>query len=398
MAERDALVAVLQGGEWGGFPMPNRAAERFGAAFARFHDARHGLCVANGTVALEVGLQAIGVEARSEVVVPAYTFEATAAAVLFSGCVPVFADVDAETYCLDPDSVEEVLTERTAAIVPVQLAMGFADMDRLTEIAGREGLRVLEDCAHAHGAQWRGRGAGSIGDAGAFSFQTSKLMTAGEGGAVVTSDDRVLDRLFALVNCGRQRPGRERDHVVVGHNYRLSDLQAAVLEVQLERLEEQHRRRNTNVDRLITALDGLAAIEPVTTDTRVTRRAVYQFVLRYRPLALDGLPRAAFVAALAAEGVPCDGNFYESLTTSELLAPDAARYPAFAARPQIACPRAERAAYEEAIWLPHELFLGDAADVDDISAALRKVCEHHSELHELSHPAIDEQTVVRTAR
>ncbi|HVR30636.1 MAG TPA: DegT/DnrJ/EryC1/StrS family aminotransferase, partial [Thermoanaerobaculia bacterium] len=243
-AEEQAVLAALRGGEWGGFPMPNRHAARFADTFARFHDCDYGLCVANGTVSLELALEAAGVEPGAEVVVPAYTFEATAAAVLFAGCVPVFADVLPDTYCLDPAALEAVATPRTQAVVPVHLAMRFADLDRIGEIAARHGLAVIEDCAHAHGGQWRGRGAGSWGVAGSFSFQSSKLMTAGEGGIVVTRDAAVLDRLFALANCGRQRPGRRADTPVVGHNYRMTDLQAAILEVQLSRLEQQHELRN----------------------------------------------------------------------------------------------------------------------------------------------------------
>ena len=393
-----AIGEVLAGGEWGGFPMPNDAAGRFAEAFANFHDAEYGVCVANGTVSMEVALQAMGVAPGSEVVVPAYTFEATAAAVLFAGCVPVFADVDPDTFCLDPASVEEVLTERTRALLPVHLAMGLADLDRLSEIATAHDLMILEDCAHAHGGQWRGRGAGSHGAAGSFSFQTSKLMTAGEGGIVITSDGEVLDRLHALVNCGRQRPGRERDHTVVGHNYRLTDLQAAILEVQLTRLTDQHRRRNGAVDRLISGLQGSEVVAPLVADTRITRRAVYQFVLRYRADALDGLPRSSFVAALQSEGVPCDGNFYESLTTSRLLVPDAVRYPEFARRTQIHCPIAESAAYEEAIWFPHQLFLGGSSEVDDVLAAIEKVCAGYVDLIGLEAAEIDAQQVVRTAR
>jgi dTDP-4-amino-4,6-dideoxygalactose transaminase len=397
-AEERAVLEALRGGEWGGFPMPNRHAARFAEAFARHHDCEHGLCVANGTVSLELAIEAAGVEPGAEVVVPAYTFEATAAAVLFAGCVPVFADVTPDTYCLDPAALDAAITPRTQAVLPVHLGMRFADLDAIGGIAERHRLAVIEDCAHAHGGQWRGRGAGSWGIAGSFSFQSSKLMTAGEGGIVVTRDAAVLDRLFALANCGRQRPGRGADTPVVGHNYRMTDLQAAILEVQLGRLEEQHATRNRNVARLERALAGFGGLQPLAPDVRITRQAAYQVVLRYSPAELAGLPRAAFVAALEAEGVPCDAHFYDALTRSPLLAHDPRRYPRFSSRAQAPCPVAERAAYEEAVWIPHHLFLGSERDVDDIVEAVARVHDRAADLVGFEHPSIERQRQARTRR
>ena len=168
-------------------------AERFSQAFAAHQDAKHALCAANGTVTLEIGLKAVGIRPGDEVIVPAYTFEATAAPVLRLGAIPVFVDVLSDTYCLDAAAAAEAVTARTRAIIPVHLALNMADMDALTALAARHGLKIIEDCAHAHGAKWRNKGAGSIGDIGSFSMQTSKLMTAGEGGVVTTNDDEVFE-------------------------------------------------------------------------------------------------------------------------------------------------------------------------------------------------------------
>ncbi len=375
--EERAVLAALREGDWGGFPLPNERSATFAAAFAERHDCEHALCVANGTVSLEVALQAMGVEPGAEVIVPAYTFEATASAALFSGCVPVFADIDPDTWCIDVESATALVTERTQAIVPVHLAMAIADLDAIGALAETHGLAVLEDCAHAHGARWRGRGVGSWGDAGSFSFQSSKLMTAGEGGIVTTSDDLVLDRLHALVNCGRQRPGATEAPPVIGHNYRMTDLQAAILEVQLGRLDRQHEIRAANASRLRAAIEDIGGLSHLRIDDRVTTQAIYQFVFRFDGEAFAGLDRDTFVAALAAEGVPADGRFYESLPVSELLRPDPARYPAWsealARRPAAHCPNAERAAYRESVWLPHQLLLGTESDVDDIVEAVLKV-------------------------
>lgn len=378
--EEAALAEALSGGEWGGFPMPNHYASRFEERFAARHDCTHGQLVANGTVSLEISLEALGVEPGAEVIVPAYTFEATAASALFAGCVPVFADVRREDYCLCPDAVDAAITTRTQAIVPVHLAMSVADLDRLGAVAERHGLALIEDCAHAHGARWRGRGVGSWGDAGSFSFQTSKLMTSGEGGIVITRDRQVAERLHALTNCGRAAPGAEPPGLI-GHNYRLSDLQAALLDAQLERLDEQLERRARRAQHFRAGLREIPGLEPVATDERVTTQAIYQFVLRYDADAFAGASRDTFVAALAAEGVPCDGRFYEDLTQSPLLAKGNGRYPAFdAAPPPPPCPNAARAAYRESVWLPHQLFLGTESDIDDALQALAKLSRHASHL------------------
>ncbi len=392
------MISVLRDGDWGGFPLPNARSAAFAAAFAERHDCEHAVCVANGTVALEVALQAMGVEPGAEVIVPAYTFEATASAVLFAGCAPVFADIDPETWCIDVDSAAALVTERTQAIVPVHLAMTVADLDAIGSLARKRGLVVLEDCAHAHGARWRGRGVGAWGDAGAFSFQTSKLMTAGEGGIVTTSDDALLDRLHALVNCGRQRPGAAETAPAIGHNYRMTDLQAAILDVQLGRLDAQHVIRGRNASRLRAAIEDIDGLANLRIDDRVTTQAIYQFVFRFDREAFAGLDRDAFVAALEAEGVPADGRFYESLPVSELLRPDPIRYPAWSATPAAACPNAARAAYRESVWLPHWILLGTETDVDDIVEAVLKVRRGAGDLAGVESDQIERLRLARSVR
>src|SRR6516162_5693136 len=172
------LQTVLESGNWGGYPFPNRLANEFAQEFAQYHGAEYGCCVANGTIALVVAMHAAGIRYGDEVIVPAYTWDGTAAAVLFAGGVPVFADVDPDTYCLTAATAEKCITPRTRAILPVHLAMRFADMDGLTELAARHDLKIVEDCAHAHGGQYNRLGAGSIGHIGCFSLQESKLTTS----------------------------------------------------------------------------------------------------------------------------------------------------------------------------------------------------------------------------
>jgi dTDP-4-amino-4,6-dideoxygalactose transaminase len=371
--EVEALREVVESGNWGGFPSPNVHAARFAEAFASHQDARFGVCTASGTTALEVALKASGVRAGDEVIMPALTFVATAAAALYMGAVPVFVDVDPRTWTIDPELAERAVTERTRAILAVHLGSRIADMDRITEVARRNGLRVIEDCAHAHGSRWRDKGAGALGDFGCFSFQQSKLMTAGEGGIVLTSDEELATLAHAYVDCGRLRPGDQppKSQGVFGWNYRMTEFQAAVLEAQLERLPEQTARRVERMAQLDALLAGIDGVSPLEVDARQTVKQGYGYYMRYDAQACGGVPRDRFVMALRAEGILAHGAFYEPVYRDALFAwrdtNVAADYS------DVSCPVAERAAYEESVWLPHQLFLGEASDVEDIASAVTKV-------------------------
>jgi dTDP-4-amino-4,6-dideoxygalactose transaminase len=367
-----ALREVAESGNWGGFPSPNVQAARFAEAFASYHTARFGNCTSSGTAALEVALRAAGVGRGDEVIVPALTFVATPAAALYMGAAPVFADIDPDTWCLDPKELERAITPRTKAVVPVHLGSRMADMDAIMAIAQRHGLRVIEDCAHMHGGFWRERGAGSIGDLGCFSFQQSKLMTAGEGGIILTNDEE-LDRLcHAYIDCGRLRPiDREAtSQGVFGWNYRMTEFQAAVLGVQLERLSEQTRVREENKRRLTQRLEQIDGLRTLRTDERFSTPSGYGYYFRYCADAFGGRPRNQFVRALRYEGIPASGDFYSPVYRDPLFAWREAGIDADYSG--VYCPVAERAA-EESVWLPHQLFLGSERDTDDIATAIEKV-------------------------
>ncbi len=405
-AEAAALQDVLASRNWGGQPFPGKYSEAFAKKFAELHTVKYAQCVNTGTVAIQAALKAIDIQPGDEVLVPAYTWEGTVGPVLLVNAVPVFVDVDPETYCIDPNHIEEFISPRTRAVLPVHLGMRFADLDAIAPIAQKHGLKIIEDCAHVHGGMWRGRGAGSIGDLGAFSFQSSKLITCGEGGAVVTNNLEYFERVQSYINAGRASVTDKFHHRLIGFNYRLGEFQAAVLGPQLERLPEQARIRQANMDYFESRLRGTPGLGFLRPEPRITRTAPYAYVLKYFAEQAKQIPRAAFVAALQLEGIPCDGLFYEPVYRSSLFPVNPCEYPALSwgrpapldLRNMYRCPESERAAYQEAVWFPHHLFLGSQADMDTIVAAIHKVLENIEELRGAEHPAIQAQNLSRADR
>jgi dTDP-4-amino-4,6-dideoxygalactose transaminase len=404
--ESRGLEKVLASRNWGGYPFPNTLADAFAQKFARFHGAKYGLAVANGTVAIEIALKAADLQPGDEVIVPAYTWEGSVGPVLLLNAVPVFVDIDPATYCLDAKLIEGALTSKTRAILPVHLAMRFADLDEIGRIAKAHHLVVIEDCAHTHGGKWRNKGAGATGDLGCFSFQSSKLMTSGEGGAVITSNLEFYERAQSFTNCGRASVTDRYHHRLIGFNYRLTELQAVILAAQLERLPRQAKVRQSNMDHFEKRLRGTPGLAFLERDKRLTRVAAYQFVFKYLPEHFGGIPRAAFLGALQMEGVPCDGLFYEPVYRSALFPVDPAQWPVLSwgreqpvdLKTRFHCPVSERAAYEESVWLPHHIFLGSKKDTDNIAEAVLKVCENIEELRRLEHPAIAVKGMSRAER
>jgi dTDP-4-amino-4,6-dideoxygalactose transaminase len=386
--EREALARVLEARSWGGYPSPNTEASAFCAAFAAYVGTRYAVACANGTFSLTLALQAARVSPGAEVITTAYSFVGTASAIVAAGCIPVFVDVLPETYCIDPDAVEAAVSERTEAILPVHLACSLADLDRLTALCEGRGLLLVEDCAHAHGAAWRGRRAGSIGDFGSFSMQSTKLLTAGEGGAVTTRDSSYAHRLQSLVNCGRKEAGYvDFPEQLLGYNLRLTEWQAAMLRCQLERLPEQHARRAERIDLFEREIAAVPGLRPLARDERVTERTAYQLILRYDPDGFSGVERDRMLSALQAEGVPSSGRFYVPLNEDPLFPADPHTNAAVRAGVDYSSqvfPVARRAAYDEAIWLPHELFLGTEDDVRDLVRAFEKVQAGADSLRERS--------------
>ena len=374
-ADVERLLRTVHSRRWGGFPYPTPLAQDFCARFAEMQGARYALPAANGTVTLTAALIAAGVRFGDEVIVPAYTWDGTATAVLAMGAVPVFADVDPDTYCLSVESARAALTPRTRAVIPVHLAMRFTDMDALMQLARDHRLRVIEDCAHAHGGAWNGRGAGSIGDIGSFSLQESKLITSGEGGLLTTNSLEYYEALQTVINCGRASlTDRDRQRLL-GLNYRMTDLQVALLFGQLDRLPELRERRAARAALLESLIAGLPAVRLLPAQPQISSPAMYCYVFQYRPGPDAPAPHRDLVAAaIEAEGVPCDGRFYEAVYRSDLFFATPDNCPQLrAGYGSSRCPVAERAAYEEALWLFQFCFIGPEDDIRDVARAIEKV-------------------------
>ena len=419
-AEIQGITEVVKSGKWGGKwggawwrcfaedePCPDqRPAQRekggqistdipqvvlFQEEFAKYHDVKYAMACANGSVAIEAALKALGIGPGDEVIVPPYTFVTTATSVLHVNAVPIFVDIDPETYNMDPARMEEAITEKTKAVIPVHFAGQCCDMDKILDIAKRHKLYVIEDCAHAHGAEWRGRKAGSLGDLGTFSFQSSKTMTSGEGGVITTNNKDLAIKCHSLIWIGREVNKPWYEFYSLGWNFRLTEFQGAILRAQLTRLEQQVEKRMDNARYLTEKIRNIPGINPIKWDERATKHSFYLYMFRFDPK-IWGISRIRFQEALAAEGVEVFNSYAAPIYQNDVFInqnfyPKGCPlnclhygrdldYKAFSEK----CPEAERICKEEAIWLNHPMFLGKRGGMDAIAASIQKLWDNIGEL------------------
>ena len=380
-AEEQRLTRVLRSGKWG--RSEGGEVAQFERRFADYHEAKHGIAVVNGTVALRLALLAAGIEAGDEVIVPPYTFVATASAVVEANAVPVFADIEIETFNIDPKAIEEVVTSRTRAIIPVHFGGLPANLDAILEIAARHNLVVIEDACHAHGAAYKGRRVGALGHLGVFSFQSSKNLNCGEGGIILTNDDALAERCWSLHNCGR-RPDRPwYEHYRLAGNSRLSEFQGALLNAQWERFPSQADTRENNGLALAERLAPIPGIDPQTRTADCTRHGYHLFSIRFNPDEW-GVLRAAFLEALSAECIPHFPGYpiplYRQVLFEEREFESYTGARSKTEYGQVHCPACEKICDQQGVWLPQHLLLGDRRDVEDIAAAFEKVFVHRATL------------------
>lgn len=402
--ESRAVGQVLESGKWwhSGFgeamcsgdagARVSSQVSLFQKEFARHQGSRYGIACANGTGALELLVRALDIGPGMEVIVPAYTYMAGCSCVLQSNAVPIFVDIDPRTYNIDPGKVEQAISSDTAAVIPCHFGGQTADMDRLLELCRKHGLYLIEDAAHAHGSRWDGRGAGTMGIGGTFSFQNSKNMTAGEGGIVLTDEEKLALRIESLASLGRRHGRPWYEFHEVGWNYRMTEFQAAILRCQLGRLELQNASRRENAAILAEGFEAIGGLDPVEVDPRAEMRSVHIYMLRYSPENFKGLSRARLIEAVNAEGIPASAGYAHPLYRNPVFSGEVFNvhgrplsfspygknidYASFAEQ----CPVAEIACAYEAIWLEHRLLLGDRRDMDDIVNAFAKVRKHCGEL------------------
>jgi dTDP-4-amino-4,6-dideoxygalactose transaminase len=385
--EEQALLGVLRSGKWG--RGVGEQVKQFERAYAELTGARHCLATANGSTALLTSLYALDVGAGDEVIVPPYTFVATVNAVLLRGALPIFVDTDIETFQIDARRIESALTERTRVIVPVHLGGSAADLDTILAVAQRRRLPVLEDACQAHLGEWKGRKVGTLGQAGCFSFQASKNLNCGEGGAIVTDDAAFLETCYTFHNNSRTRAtsGDNFSYRGTGGNFRLTEFQAGLLQAQMTRLDAQSRTRETNAAYLSGLLKEIPGLTPARMYAGCTRNAYHLYMFRYDQAQFAALPRARFLEALKAEGIPAAGGYAplnkEAFLEDTLTSRGYRRIygeRAFADwRERSQCPQNDRLC-AEAVWLGQTMLLGTRADMDQIAEAARKVHAHGARL------------------
>jgi len=385
-ADEESVLAVLRSGIWwrGG----GKFVSEFEKKYAELMGAKRCVAVVNGTNALLASLYLLGAGPGDEVIVPPYTFVATISAVLLSNALPVFADTDPDTFQINPDKIEQKITEHTRAIIPVHILGGVANMDKINAVAEKHNLKVIEDACQSHLAEWRNKKVGTVGDLGCFSFQNSKHLPCGEGGAILGDDEEIMDRCQAFHNSGRPyRNVKGQGYPVVGSNIRMMEYQGAILLGQMKRIEEDAKRRTENAAYLTSKIRDIPGIVPQKFYEGATRNAYHLYAFRYKKEHFNNLPRGKFLSALRAEGIPCSGGY--SPLNKEGTIEDALNSRSFQKvfskdrldkyREQNHCPENDRLC-EEAVWFTQNLLLGTKSDMDDITDAISKIYENRGKL------------------
>lgn len=384
-SEEQELLDTVRSGRW--FRGSGQNVAQFEAAYAALMGAKHCVATSSGTNALIASMNALGVGAGDEVILPPYTFVACVNAILMLGAVPVFVDTNRQTFQIDARKIEDAVMERTVAIMPVHLGGNAADVDAILAVARQHKLAVIEDACQAHLGEWRGRKLGTFGDAGCFSFQASKNLTGGEGGAILTNDDELADKCFAAQNNGNLRRGAGAKARIRGSNFRMSEFHAGLVKAQMARLPAQATTRDANGAYLTKMLGEIPGIAPATPYDGCTRNAYHLYMFRYDKEQFANLPRARFLQTLAAEGIPASTG-YSPLNKEPFIldtlksrgyrrAVPAERVSAWAE--QNICPENDRLC-KEAVWFTQNMLLADRAAMEQIVEAVRKIARYAPDL------------------
>lgn len=369
--ERALIGEVLETGNW--WRMAGDKVKTFERNFADLHNVKYCLGVTNGTHAIELALTALGIKRGDEVIVPAVTFISTGSAVIYVNATPVLVDIDPETFCMSPEAFENAITPKTKAVIPVHMAGHACDMEKICAIARKHNIKVIEDAAHAHGGECNHKKIGTYGDMAIFSFQNGKIMTCGEGGALVTNNEELYKKAFLIHGVGRPEGDKVYEHAVLGSNYRMNEFSAAILIAQQERLESMNKKREENASKLDKLLSGIKGITPQCSKEYATLNTHYMYMFYYNPEYFNNLSREKFIEYLNAEGIPAficfpvlsDTTFFKNNEFYSRISDvtECTRYE---------IPHAKKIA-REVVWIPHYTLLGDEKDIAEIYYAIKKI-------------------------
>jgi len=385
-AEED-ILSVLRSGKW--FRGRGIKVTEFEKKYAELMGAKRCLATASGTTALLVAMHVLGIDAGDEVLVAPYTFIATFNVVFLSKALPVFVDTDQETFTMNPDKIEERITERTKAIIPVHILGLPADMDRINAIAKKHNLLVIEDACQAWLAEYNHKKCGTLSDLGCFSFQNSKNLPAGEGGAILGNNDDIMDRCYSFHNCGRPYGGMKKTgrNPLRGSNRRMQEFQAVILMSQMKRIQKDADTRLENALYLTSRIKDIPGIIPYKLAHGATRSAYHLYPFRYKKEFFNNIPRRRFLSALYAEGIPCSGGYGPQ--NKDGLIEDALNskgYKRLYSKKRLDRYREENhypdndQLCQEAVWFGQNMLLGTKSDMDDIADAIQKVNENRDKL------------------
>lgn len=378
--EIEAFDRILKSGIWGTMGPEVKTFEK---KFAEYQRAKHALGITSGTTTLEVALRALGIGYGDEVIVPPFTFYATISSVLINNATPVFVDIESDSYNIDPEKIEAAITPRTKAIIPVHIGGRACNMDRIMEIAKKHNLYVIEDCAHAHGSEWKGQRVGAIGDVGSFSFQNSKNLTSGEGGCLTTNNTSLYERMWSVHCCGRDFHDMGwYVHPYVATNARMTEFQAAVLSAQMEKLDEEIKIREENAAYLNSRLKEIPCVAPFPDDPNVTRNSYHLYIFKYFEEKCKGLPRETFLKALQAEGIYLCTYGYICLYKQPVFKGEEIKrlIDSKIDYSRLYLENVELASTKECIWLSQNMLLGSKKGIDEIADAIIKIYENVDEL------------------
>ena len=345
------IKKIIKSGNLSSSPYPSFLAKKFSDQFLTLNNAKYGVCISNGTEALKVSYRAAGLKYGDEIIIPSLTFHTTASAALDLGIIPKFVDIEEQTLCIDPKEVERQINEKVKAIVIVHLGSMMANIDKILDICKRKNLILIEDCAHAHGSMWKNQGAGTYGDFGCYSFQSSKIISSGEGGFIITKNKKNLDKCISYINCGRN----SENYKTLGLNKRLSDIHCALLLTSLKKFKKYRKKRHNNIKYFNNKLSKIHGIKVLQPYKEYSYYSGYAYAFRLDNNILTKIKRERLIVDLKLRGI----NFSEHLYAPVYITPEFGwkDAPIKISYDNLKSKIAEQVHFSDTVWIAHPFFL-----------------------------------------